>query len=508
MRILRVATKQNRMMLRLSYEEFVQSGNLSLIRELKIEISLAARTEILHYKGELSEARCFLFQREISYLFNSRLVSLISHAYQSFNICKIPIPKKWLNQVRQVPDFANLLKRDWLSESAFRLWLVSRGLVKITRYLSQYIFNSIKRSNVTPAQVYVVGHTQNLYQSANTGMFDFANWITLKTGQKSDVHFLLEQEFIQLLVNRCRPNDLAKSMLGTVGNFVHLKKQGMGTIEILSMFDQIFSREICSNSNLGEFKIYFTESSGGIRPFWTYGLEQKGTEVGLVNFSNSGIPNLSKGFEEYDAAIILYNWTNVFCCSHRQFQQILTKSIPNVELNLKYVGVPWYRDELTDQIPTTKNYIAVFDFETHEKHYGITTMNELGYGSEIMNEKFLLPIIDAAYNLGLNVVHKPKRKKLVAENTEASRLLDRLNCHGNYIRLEAYVSPVRVIRDATCVVSMPPTTTALIAKELNIPSAYFDCFGKIMADDPSLENVKLVTTGFQLEEWLRINSNS
>jgi hypothetical protein len=495
-------------MLRLSYEEFVQSGKLSLIRDLKIEISLAAREEILQHKGELSEARCFLFQREIAYLFNSRLVSMISHACQSATKCKILIPKKWLIQVRQVSDFANLLKRDRLREWIFRSWLVSRGLSKIARYLSLYIFNTIKRSNVTPAQIYVVGHTQNLYQRANTGMFDFANWISLKTGQKRDVHFILEQEFIQLLVNRCRPNDLAKSMLSTVSKSIYLKQRGMGFIDTLSMFDQIFSREICSKSNLGDFKIYFTESSGGIRPYWTYGLDQGGPEVGLVNFSNSGIPKLSKGFEEYDPAIILYNWANVFCCSHRQFQQILTKSIPNVEPNLKYVGVPWYRDELTDQIPTTKNYIAVFDFETYEKHYGITTLNELGYGSEIMNEKFLLPIIDAAYKLGLTVVHKPKRKILATENTQVSPLLDRLNCHGNYIRLEAHVSPVRVITDATCVVSMPPTTTALIAKELNVPSAYFDCFGKIMADDPSLENVNLVSTEFQLEEWLRINSKS
>ncbi len=506
MRILRSTSLQSRSKVRQAYEEFVRLGNLSLIRKLKIEISLAAREEILRHEGKISEAKFFLLQREIAYLFNSRMVSQIAYAFKYNVVRRATIPKEWLKQVGQISEVNQHISRDSLREGFFRLLLVLRGIVRVTKYLIVYVCNSLKKSVRKTAQVYVVGHTSNLFQAANDELFDFSNWISLRMGKKKDVHFMLEQEFIQYVINGSSPKFLARSLFLTLHESIYLKRHGINLVDTLSMLDQVFSRVICTRSNLNNLTVFFTESSGEIRPYWTYGLEQQGIEVGLVNFSNSGIPSLSYHVEEYDASIILQNWTDVYCCTHRQFEQISKYSFPKKEIKLKFIGVPWYRDKLTNQITTRQKYIAVFDFETHENHFGITTMNELGYGHSSMNEEFLVPIIETAHKLGFIVVHKPKRKKIVDMNDQSSKLIDRLSYHGNYIRLDPQVSPVRVILDAACVVSMPPTTTALIARELDIPSLYFDYFGQILPGDSALENIDLVSTQFELEKWLEINS--
>ncbi len=492
---------------RQAYEEFVGLGKLALIRQLKIDISLAARVEILRHQGKISEAKCFLLQREIAYAFNSRLVSKIAYALQCNVVRKLAIPKQWIKQIEQISEVSEHIRRDSLGEEFFRVILVLRSIVKVTKYLFIYVCNLLKKELISnTAKIYVVGHTSNLFQVADGELFDFSNWISLRIQEKRDVHFMLEQEFIQHIVNGSNLRFLAKSLLLTLRESVYLMRHGINLVDALSMQDQVFSRAICTKSNLNGMSIFFTESSGGIRPYWTYGLEQQGIEVGLVNFSNSGIPSLSSSSEEYDASIILQNWTNIYCCTYRQFEQISKYSFPNREVKLKSIGVPWYRDELTSLIPTTKKYIAVFDFETHKNHFGITTMNELGYGHASMNEKFLLPIIETAHKLGFIVVHKPKRKRVANKNDPASKLIEKLGHYGNYLRLDPQVSPVRVILDASCVVSMPPTTTALIARELDIPSVYYDYSGQILPGDCSLENVDLVSSQFELEKWLQINS--
>ncbi len=508
MRKLNLTSSRYRSKARPAYEEFVSQGKLSLIRRLKIEISLAAREEVLRHHKKAAEAKCFLLQREISYLFNSRLVSKIAFAHQLNVVRKAIIPKEWLKQVEEISEVNHHLRRDYLGEGFFRFLLVLRAIGKVTYYLSIYVCNLPKKSVKKTPQVYVVGHTSNLFQSANNEFFDFAHWISLRMGKKRDVCFMLEQEFIQQIVNRSRPRFLAKSLLLTLQESIYLKKNGIKVVDILSMLDQVFSRAICLNSSLSDTSIFFTESSGGIRPYWTYGLEWQGVEVGLVNFSNSGIPRLSDGVEQYDSSIILHNWPEIYCCTERQFELISKYSFPDINYILKYIGVPWYRDEVTNQIPIEKRYIAVFDFETHKNHFGITTLNDLGYGRESMTEEFLLPIIEIAQKLGLIVVHKPKRKKISNIDEQSSELMEKLNHYGNYVRLDPQVSPMRAIMDATCVISMPPTTTALIAREVGIPSVYFNPFGQILSGDSALEKIDLVSSHFELENWIELNSRN
>jgi hypothetical protein len=50
---------------------------------------------------------------------------------------------------------------------------------------------------------------------------------------------------------------------------------------------------------------------------------------------------------------------------------------------------------------------------------------------------------------------------------------------------------------------MPPTTTALIAKELMLPSAYFDSVGKILPEDPALDEIEILNSETEIEKWLR-----
>jgi hypothetical protein len=50
---------------------------------------------------------------------------------------------------------------------------------------------------------------------------------------------------------------------------------------------------------------------------------------------------------------------------------------------------------------------------------------------------------------------------------------------------------------------MPPTTTALIAKEMRIPSVYFDFVGGILPEDPALDEIDILNSEIDIERWLR-----
>lgn len=116
--------------------------------------------------------------------------------------------------------------------------------------------------------------------------------------------------------------------------------------------------------------------------------------------------------------------------------------------------------------------------------------------------RFLRDIESVARTLGMGVLWKRKR--------EIGRLAHvRYRSEAKSIAASEAVLPVdpqtaayRVIECATVVVSMPFTSTALIARHLGKPSCYYDVTGALHRDDIGTHGVTLIQGRDELLSWI------
>jgi len=65
------------------------------------------------------------------------------------------------------------------------------------------------------------------------------------------------------------------------------------------------------------------------------------------------------------------------------------------------------------------------------------------------------------------------------------------------------ISAYRVIEASTAVISMPFTSTALIARELGKPSCYYDPTDMIQKDDRAGHGIDIISGPEELRKWFK-----
>ena len=65
------------------------------------------------------------------------------------------------------------------------------------------------------------------------------------------------------------------------------------------------------------------------------------------------------------------------------------------------------------------------------------------------------------------------------------------------------ISAYRVIQAADAVVSMPFTSTALLAREIGKPTAYYDPSGILQPNDPAAHGILVIQDYKKLVEWFQ-----
>ena len=97
---------------------------------------------------------------------------------------------------------------------------------------------------------------------------------------------------------------------------------------------------------------------------------------------------------------------------------------------------------------------------------------------------------------------KQKRKIGKAAHPRYRRFIKTYNNEQNVIAIDPDTSACRVIAACTAVISMPFTSTALIAKEVGKPSIYYDPSKQIKKDDRAAHGIKIVCGPEELSNWI------
>jgi len=244
----------------------------------------------------------------------------------------------------------------------------------------------------------------------------------------------------------------------------------------------------------------FCNSDAVYRPIWTYEAEAKGSRVISYFYSTFEEFKLPKGYEPNSIYWSLMSWSYYLVWD--EYQKALLKESIGEQPKIEVVGPIWYSSAPVDIPEISQQSIAVFDIQPikNSRHFGFSTMADIGYGDPKIPMKFMQDIIDSLPPDAV-IVHKRKR----ADNRSYkpyTLLIEKFRQNGSLIAIEPQASPNSVIEKCTAVISMPFTSTGIIAKYLDKPSAYYDPSGKLLKDDKGAHGITILSNEQELRSWI------
>ena len=247
---------------------------------------------------------------------------------------------------------------------------------------------------------------------------------------------------------------------------------------------------------------YLFHNSGWIyRPLWTYEAERLGSVISLYFYSTN-----CEAFKQPDAYPSIYfgykamNWPRYLVWD--EYQANFVRRAVGERANVNVVGPIWFQSSAVEMPKFDKSGIAVFDITPHR----FSSYCTLGMGTEFFTpavvNSFLLHVSDAIKSHGVLMMWKRKRNIGRTAHPQYRYLANRLAESGHVVLVEPDISAIRVIESSVAVISMPFTSTALIAREMGKPSVYYDPTGLLQKDDRAAHGIEVLSNTDELNSWL------
>lgn len=247
---------------------------------------------------------------------------------------------------------------------------------------------------------------------------------------------------------------------------------------------------------------YMFHNSGWLyRPLWTYEAELKGAEIIFYFYSTNceTFQSLNKKFIQANSWQLI-NWPKYLVWDN--FQAVFIRKFDANSPDVEVVGAIWFSSSGETLKSFSKKSIAVFDVQPfRSSRYQILGLDIEYYTPKNAN-KFVSDIFEVCCNYNLNVLFKRKREIGNAAHPNYRNHLKKFLMNSNFVSIEPDISPTEIIEKCSGVVSMPFTSTALVAKQLGIPSIYYDPFGMVLHDDPASHSISVITNKDELYKWI------
>jgi polysaccharide biosynthesis PFTS motif protein len=247
---------------------------------------------------------------------------------------------------------------------------------------------------------------------------------------------------------------------------------------------------------------YLFHNSGWMyRPLWTYEAEQLGSKITFYFYSTN-----CEGYKKPDGYSPLYYGYKAMSWSHYlvwdEYQADFVKRAIGVNADINIVGSIWFQSSALQLPKITDLGVAVFD---------ITPLRTSIYCDYCEDREILVPEVINPFLehiscaiLKINVLMLWKRKRYIGNRAHPlyRKLANRLAECNNIILIDPEISAIRIIESSVAVISMPFTSTAIIAKEMGKPSIYYDPSGLLQKDDRAAHGIAILSTRQDLETWL------
>ena len=269
------------------------------------------------------------------------------------------------------------------------------------------------------------------------------------------------------------------------------------------IFGESYKAKVFSIANHDQLakEYLFHNSSWIYRPLWTYEAENRGSRI-LFYFYSTNV----EGFKQADGYLPVCfgwktsTWSNLLVWDLQQ-QDFVNRTLDKIT-NTFVVGPIWFESGVEKLPMLPYNSIAVFDVQPVRD----SLYNSLGISFDYFIptncNQFLTDIYEVLSKNSFSLVLKRKRNIGKLIHYKYQRLLEQLEKKPNFISLDPDLRANQIIENCKAVISMPFTATAIIAKQMGVPTVYYDPNGLILKDDRGAHGIKIVSGKKELEDWL------
>jgi polysaccharide biosynthesis PFTS motif protein len=251
----------------------------------------------------------------------------------------------------------------------------------------------------------------------------------------------------------------------------------------------------------------FHNSTWMYRPLWTYGAERRGAKIAFYFYSTN-----SQGFKTSAGYPILnYGWESMTWPNYLvwdECQEEFVRRAVGTSATIEIVGPIPFQCSRNPMPGIHAGALAIFDVTPHRDSHYQTLGQEIEFYTPNVSVPFLQDICDAAEKCSVAILWKRKRNVGRMAHPRYHHLGDRLAAKKNIMILDPKTSAAQVIEMCAAVISMPYTSTALIARELGKPTAYYDPHSSLQRDDRAAHGIKIIQGRQELGKWMEEHLSS
>jgi polysaccharide biosynthesis PFTS motif protein len=245
----------------------------------------------------------------------------------------------------------------------------------------------------------------------------------------------------------------------------------------------------------------FNQSSTIFRPLWTYVAERLGSRITLYCYAGS-IPFQYKGnVPYYEIGFQSMTWPRLLQFSAQQQAYSMAACSPSVKVELV---PPIYFSDCSAALPkVSRPCIAVFDVTPMRTSYRASLIPEDDFRTLEVGIRFLEEIYDVLVSHGYSMMWKRKRSYTNRVHSKGYiKYADSFARRPGVVEVHPDIAAERVIRNCFAAISMPFTSTGLLAKYANTASVFYDPVGSLSPDDQASLGVPLIVGAFDLKQWV------
>lgn len=250
-------------------------------------------------------------------------------------------------------------------------------------------------------------------------------------------------------------------------------------------------------------EVYFSISSFSLKPLWTYVVEEKKSKIINYSYASSfqGFKTKS-GYIDQEYFLENIKWKNIYLWSKDYSEYVSSRVTKNV--NVQLVNPIFYSDTNYTVEKSNMSYLGVFDVTPMETDLFYSHLPDIPYRNTDNSIKFLNDVYEVALLNNYKLLWKRKRK--LTPNHHSKEYINfciEFEKRKNVLVVDAEASAFKVIQHCKVCISMPFTSTALIAEYYKIKSIYYDPTGLLFLNDRGAQGVKLIQNKNNLLKYIK-----
>lgn len=449
----------------------------------------------------------FLFYRLINYDFNIHLVNSVSKQ----RLLKYPLPIKWIRELKNYGINSNslfcltlwiLFQIKWYAIGVFTFINVIIGVFNTKTIRGKYSHFI----NLGPDNLPFKNNSTVISWFLNQEESKSINSITHDVKGSKDFEY--QNKKIQRLRNNLPP---LKGFINIIKflfwGFYFIPISILNTKKRLLLREEILNKviELTKKKNLPKYYL-FHSSNWLFRPLWTYTAEDKNSSIIFYHYSTN---NFSFHFKNENTIQCDYwnitTWPNHWVWN--ESQKLFVNEFIKFKTNILIKGFIPFSSKPKKIIKEDLKYdksILVFDVQPQKKYFFARVFHFPEYYSEDNSKKFFEHLQKITRDKKFNIIIKRKRESVYTSKSYLNYLKNIKLKNNNWIEVDPDLSAQDVISffaPKLCI-SMPYTSTAIIAKNLNFNSVYYDATEKIDISHYSNNNIEVLQGYTNLENFI------